>query len=177
MGHCEWPGSFPGRFWRSCGTRSRVQPPSEKNCALSPPLPASPLVTLRLPSLLGPLRLTKAQGALPLGRRALSLTLSASARATARGLPPCVLIGSEREARSPRGHAWPLGAMQPLHVPVGGSIWAAMPALAGCALTVFGSGSVLSPVSYPSLPRRCRPPSAEGPPRGAPRVGVSLAGG
>ena len=26
----EWPGSFPGRFWRSCGTYSRVRPPSGK---------------------------------------------------------------------------------------------------------------------------------------------------
>ena len=29
----EWPGSFPGRFWRSCGTHSRVRTPSEKKRA------------------------------------------------------------------------------------------------------------------------------------------------
>ena len=26
----RWPGSFPGRFWRSCGTHPRVRPPSGK---------------------------------------------------------------------------------------------------------------------------------------------------
>ena len=77
------------------------------HCALSPPLSASPLATLWLPTLLGPLGLIKAQGALSLGRRALSLLLSASSRATPRGLPPCVLIGSEKNPDPSRSFVAP----------------------------------------------------------------------
>ena len=61
----------------------------------------------------------KAQGALPLGRRALShppVSLTAGHTSWPPSLCPDPV---RREPRSPCGHAWPLGAMQPLHVPGG----------------------------------------------------------
>ena len=105
------------------------------------------------PSLLGLLGVNEAQGALPLGHRALSPPVSLTfghastshlarppGREKAQGAlhlgrralshPPVSLTAGHtswppslcpdrvrREPISPRGHAWPLGAMQPLLVP------------------------------------------------------------
>ena len=137
----EWPGSFPGRFWRSCGTHSRVRPPSEKNDVGE---------ICQSHGEQTPQGMVEAHGGC-MGGGACRQSMRVQARAHmqpmiwsglnaySQGLSkavPSVSFGEDlskwptslcpdrvrREPRSPRGHAWPLGAMQPLHVPGGGSI-------------------------------------------------------
>ena len=116
-------GDKRGEEWRTEGVdgtedqRKRVGWKATR-CAVSLNL-LDPLLALLLPpTLLGLLGVNKAQGALPLGRRALSHPIvSLTAGHTSR--PPSLCPDRvRRETRSPRGR-W--GDMQPLHV-TGGAL-------------------------------------------------------